>query len=110
MDAVQGCYRTTPVDLRYFSAFYLFLCFLCQILIMFFKTMAILPITTLILMVSSLIFAVVQPYKDRNHNRLDLVCLLLATFFYASATLMVFVFNTDITWIIAADVPFVLAF
>ena len=110
MDAVQGCYRTTPVDLRYFSAFYLVLCFLCQILIMFFKTMAILPITTLILMVSSLIFAVVQPYKDRNHNRLDLVCLLLATLFYASATSMVLILFIDKSRIIAADVIFALTF
>ena len=110
MDAVQGCYRTTPVDLRYFSAFYLFLCFLCQTVVMFFKTMAFLPIITFILMVSSLIFAVVQPYKDRNHNRLDLVCLLLATLFYASATLMVLIFYLDITWIVPANVPFVIAF
>ena len=110
MDAVQGSYKTKPVDLRYFSAFYSFLRFLCQIAVISFKTMTIFPIITLILMVSSLIFAVVQPYKDRNHNRLDLVCLLLATFFYASCTLMMLTFYLDITWIIAADVPFVLAF
>ena len=110
MDAVQGCYRTTPVDLRYFSAFYLFLCFLCQTVIVLFKTMAFLPITTFILMVSSLIFAVVQPYKDRNHNRLDLVCLLLATLFYASATLMVLIFYLDKSRILPADVIFGLAF
>ena len=109
MDAVQGCYRTTPVDLRYFSAFYLFLRFLCQIVVLSFKTMAIFPITAMILMVSSLIFAVVQPYKDWNHNKLDLVCLLLATFFYASATLMMLTFYLDITWINVADMPFALA-
>ena len=107
MDVLQGSYKTSPIDMRYFSAYYLFLRFLCQFIVVYFQSVSVLPITAVVMMVSSLIFAAVQPYKDQAQNRLDLTCLLFITTFYTSATLMLFVYYLDIIWIDVADFAFV---
>jgi len=109
MDVLQGSYKTSPIDLRYFSAYYHFLRFLCQFITAYFQSVSILPFTAVVLMVSSLVFAAVQPYKNQAHNRLDLTCLLFITTFYSSATLMLFMYYLDIIWIEVADFAFMSA-
>ena len=109
MDAFQGCYKTDPIDLRCFSVYYLLLRFVCLFLVAFFQSISVLPITTVILIACSIVFAAVQPYKDKLHNRLDIVSLLFLSFFYASATLMLSTFYLDITWVVTADIAFVAA-
>ena len=109
MDAFQGCYKITPIYLRSFSAYYLFLRFICMFVPAYFQSLSTLPILALVLMISTLIFATVQPYKDHTHNKLDLICLLVVTIFYASAASMTFVFYLDNRWIYLADFVFLSA-
>ena len=106
MDAFQGSYRTGPVDLRYFSAYYMVIRCILQFVQSFFQSFFILSITTVLLIMSSIIFAAVKPYKEKFHNQVDLLCLLFLTLLYASLTLMHFTFFLDITWIILADTAF----
>jgi len=106
MDAFQGCYRTSPIDLRFFSAYYLFLRCLSQFIVAYFQSLSMLPFLAVMLMVSSLIVVAVQPYKDHTHNKLDMICLLLVAIFYASGSSMTYVFYLDSKWIYLADFAF----
>ncbi len=106
MDAFQGIYRTNPVDLRYFSAYYLLIRFILQFLSAYFQSFFILSITTVVLIISSIVFVVVKPYKNMLHNQIDILCWLLLTLSYASITFMHTTFYLDITKIILADIAF----
>ncbi len=107
MDAFQGIYRTNPTDLRYFSAYYLLIRFILQFLSAYFQSFFILSITTVVLMISSIVFVVVKPYKNMLHNQIDILCLLFLTLLYASITFMHTTFYLDITKIMPADVAFI---
>ena len=83
MDAFQGSYRTHSRDMRYFSAFYLFL----QILILaqpqifpyiMFFTSGILSLA------SAAAVTIFQPYKVKSHNTMDSVMMLLMGVYFLS--------------------------
>ena len=84
MDAFQGSYRTQPRDMRYFSAFYLFLRMLMlaqpQIFpsTLFFFTLGILSL------VSAAAVTIFQPYKVKTHNVIDAVLMLLMGAYFLS--------------------------
>ena len=106
MDAFQGSYRTDPVDLRYFSAYYMVIRLIHQYIMSYFQSISVMAIITVLLMITTIIFVLIKPYKDRLHNQIDLISLLFLTLFYASNTLTLTTYYLDITWIKVADAAF----
>ncbi len=98
MDAFQGSYKTEPYDLRYFSAFYLFMRFVVIIFTEITQSLMFILVITFILLIGTLIFAIFQPYKISSHNTLDIVSLLLLTIFYVTYTADSFVTYIDSYW------------
>ena len=90
-DAFQGCYRTHPRDMRYFSALYLLLRVLMLALMSAFPTSIMLYTSGILSLAWAALVAVFQPYKVKTHNTVDVVLLLLmGTYFisyHASAVL-----------------------
>ena len=89
MDVFQGNYRTQPRDLRYFSAFYLFLRFIFAFSIMFIHSIVWLPLNCGIILLSALVVSLFQPYKNSRHNQCDVVFLLELAFICVSYTALV---------------------
>ena len=73
MDAFQGSYKTEPRDLRQFSSLYLLLRFLvlCTLSGLYISFCGV------IILASTLLFTIFQPYKNSLHNKFDIVSLLL---------------------------------
>ena len=86
MDTFQGCYRTHPRDLRYFSAFYLLLrvFLLVQWYIFFSDTTE--YTSGILSLAGAAAIAVFQPYKVKAHNKVDVVLLLLMATYFNSVT------------------------
>ena len=90
MDAFQGNYRTEPRDLRYFSAFYLFLRIIVFVAIISAGTVCIFPFFAFVITLGTLVFATFQPYKNKKHNRLDIISLLtMATTYLGLSSIVV---------------------
>jgi hypothetical protein len=74
MDAFQGSYRIQPRDLRYFSAFYLFMRFMMLLqlyIINWYFT------SGMLFLLSAVLIVIFQPYKVRAHNTVDSVLMIL---------------------------------
>jgi hypothetical protein len=84
MDAFQGSYRIQPRDLRYFSAFYLFMRFM--ILLQFYIVHFYFRFFTsgMLFLLSAAVVVVFQPYKVRAHNTVDSVLMILTGIVYIS--------------------------
>jgi cation transport ATPase len=103
MDTFQGSYRTHPCDMRYFSAYYLFIrCFLL-FLIAYLQSPFYFPVTLLVLTLSVLIFSVFQPYKNKSHNKLDIVMMLMMVLIYSAFTSNMIASQLDVTWLHASQ-------
>ncbi len=68
MDAFQGSYKLHPCDMRYFSAFYLFLHVLMFVHAELFPSPMTLYISGIITLASAILIALFQPYKVNAHN------------------------------------------
>ena len=80
MDAFQGCYKTEPRDMRYFSAFYLFARILLLALASFIHNyMEICLYYILVFMLLGIITVLAQPYRVASHNYLDTATCLIST-------------------------------
>ena len=84
MDAFQGCYRTHPRDMRYFSALYLLLRVLMLALMSAFPTSIMLYTSGILSLAWAALVAVFQPYKVKTHNTVDAVLLLLMGIYFVS--------------------------
>lgn len=71
MDAFQGSYKTEPYDLRYFSAYHLLLRFSLLFSTSYIVSSFFVQVSAFVLIISSFIFSVFQPYKNSSHNKVD---------------------------------------
>ena len=84
MDAFQGSYRTQPYDMRYFSAFYLFLRILVLAQPLIFLSAMMFFTSGILSLASAAIVTISQPYKDKAHNTMDTVMMLLMGTYFLS--------------------------
>ena len=77
MDAFQGSYRTQPRDMRYFSAFYLFLRILILAQPQIFPSYIMFFTSGILSLASAAAVTIFQPYKVKSHNTMDSVMMLL---------------------------------
>ena len=77
MDAFQGSYRTQPHDMRYFSAFYIFLRMLMVAQPHVFPSYIMLFTSGILSLTSAAAVTIFQPYKVKSHNTMDSVMMLL---------------------------------
>ena len=80
MDAFQGCYKTEPWDMRYFSVIYLF----ARILLLFLGSLThfyleLIVCNILVFVLLGIITVLVQPYRVSSHNYLDTATCLIST-------------------------------
>jgi hypothetical protein len=86
MDAFQGSYRIQPYDLRYFSAFYLFirliviLQFYVYVVHSHFRYFT----SGMLFFLSAAVVVIFEPYKVRAHNTVDCVLMILTGIVYFS--------------------------
>ncbi len=84
MDAFQGSYKLHPRDMRYFSAFYLFL----RVLMLVHAEIIFSPVALyssgIISLASAALVALFQPYKVNSHNTIDSVLMLLMGIYFIS--------------------------
>ena len=84
MDAFQGSYRTQPCDMRYFSAFYLFLRVLMLAQPQIFWSSMMLFTSGILSLASAAVVVTFQPYKEKAHNVIDTVLMLLLGIYFLS--------------------------
>ncbi len=106
MDAFQGSYKTEPYDLRYFSAYYQFFRFMLILLAIISMSRFYIPLSAILLTVAALVFFLFQPYKNNNHNIIDIVSMILAALFYMLFTADMFSLHIDPYWLVLARPSF----
>lgn len=84
MDAFQGCYRTHPRDLRYFSVFYWLLRVLLLAQLSLFTSTLMFYTSGILSMIAASLVAIFQPYRIDLHNKVDTVLLLLMAIYFLS--------------------------
>ncbi len=99
MDAFQGCYRLEPYDMRYFSAYYLFLRIFIPYLTASIQSIFSFSATTLCLVINAIFVFSVQPCRSPTHNKIDCMSMHILAFFYVSVLTMNSTFYLDIFWI-----------
>lgn len=77
MDAFQGSYKTEPYDLRYFSAYYLLVRFILLFSMEEIASILYIPVMSVLMILFTVVFAAFQPYKNRSHNKIDIISMLL---------------------------------
>ena len=107
MDAFQGSYKTTPCDLRCFSAYYLLLRFLVVFFMEYFASIFLVPAIGFLIVAGALVFAAFQPYKSSIHNKLDIVAMLFLALFYMGYTSDIVASYLDLHWLVAAQIFFI---
>ena len=101
MDAFQGSYKLQPRDMRYFSAFYLFL----RVVMLMHAELFLSPLTLytsgIISLASAAIVAAFRPFKVEAHNTIDSILLLLMGVYFISCneTSLVLSLNYGNNWI-----------
>ncbi len=86
MDAFQGSHKLHPCDMRYFSAFYLFLWVLMLAHAELFVSPLTLYISGMISFTSAALVVLFQPYKVSAHNTTDSVLMLLMGIYFISSS------------------------
>ena len=105
MDAFQGNYRTQPRDMRYFSAFYLFLRMLMLAQPQIFPSTMSLFSSGILSLASAVIVTIFQPYKVKTHNTMDTVMMFLMGIYFLSYYVnIILTTSPSHQWIIAAVV------
>lgn len=99
MDAFQGSYKTHPHDLRYFSAYYLFVRYLLLQLISTIQSLYFVPVILLVMVLSIIVFTVFQPYKKNSHNKLDIIAMATMALVYTAFVSNIISSFLDVTWL-----------
>ena len=86
MDIFNGCYRTKPIDYRYFSVVYLIIRILNLMIFSLTLTRLYYPSSAILGLLTAILVAMAQPYKNAFYNKLDTFLLLLFTLTYIAAT------------------------
>ena len=84
MDAFQGSYRIEPCDLRYFSAFYLFLRIFMLLQFQMFPSSLLFFTSGILSLTSAAILAAFQPYRVKAHNTIDSILIMLMGIYFVS--------------------------
>ncbi len=84
MDAFQGSYKTSPRDMRYFSALYMLLRFIMLAHAVIHPSPQTLYISGCLSLVTAAIITLFQPYKVSAHNAIDSILLLLMGVYFIS--------------------------
>ena len=71
MDIFHGCYRTKPVDYRYFSALYLLLRIINLIVFSFTLSRFYYPFAAILILLTAVTVIITQPYKLSVYNKLE---------------------------------------
>ena len=109
MDTFQGSYKTAPRDLRYFSAYYLFLRYVVLQLGSIIQSAFCLPAVAFIMTLGILIFSLFQPHKSSLRNKLDLASMLVMVLLYAGLSSIIVTSFLDRSWIWMSQVFVALA-
>ncbi len=83
MDAFQGSYKTSPRDMRYFSAFYLLLRLAMPSLDLFLSQQT-LYVAGILSLASSAVIALFKPYRVNSHNTIGAILILLMGIYFIS--------------------------
>ncbi len=89
MDAFQGSYKTSPRDMRYFSAFY-FLLRLAMLSLDIFWLQQTLYIVGILSLASSAVIDLFKPYRVNSHNTIDVILILLMGIYLSRAMRQVY--------------------
>ena len=93
MDAFQGSYRTQPRDMRYFSAFYLFLRILMLVQFEIFLSPEMYFSSGILFLTSAAAVTIFQPYNCKNHNTIDSILMLLTGMYFLSKYINIITLN-----------------
>ena len=99
MDVFQGSYRTKPLDLRYFSAYYFLLRFLHLLITSNIASIFISSMTCFMMVLALLALVVFQPYKKGINNKIDMVALLVMILTYVGITSNIIASLLDQKWL-----------
>ena len=95
MDAFQGTYRTHPRDMRYFSAYFFFLRFVLLFIAGYEVSLATLPLTLVVLLLSVMVLVVFQPHNKSVSNRLDILSITMVILFFVLRCMLAITFYLD---------------
>jgi len=84
MDILQGCYKVTPQDCRYFAAFYFFLRYLNMVLYVTIKSFLYYSYAIYMLVFTIMLIALLKPYKNSIRNGIDICLFALAILLFAA--------------------------
>lgn len=102
MDAFQGAYRTSPYDMRYFSAFYPFLQILIFVIIGNIESKLYIVVVCGVMVSGAIAVAIFQPYKMSSHNTMDIVTLLSLAMFYIVFSSLIIAIFIEYQWLFFA--------
>ena len=108
MDAFQGSYRTQPRDMRYFSAFYLFLRMLMLAQPQIFPSTLFFFTSGILSLASAAAVTIFQPYKVKSHNTMDSVLMLLMGIYFITYHEVIVLTSLDYghQWVVAAAISY----
>ncbi len=106
MDAFQGCYRLEPYDMRFFSAYYIFLRVFILFLTATIHSIFAFSATTLCLVLNAVLVNFIQPCRSPTHNKMDGLAMSMLAFFYVSLLAMLTTFYLDIYWLTPSNISF----
>ena len=82
MDAFQGAYKSQPLDMRYFAAWYLLLRFLFFLFVGYFDSVLAMTTACFVMILGASSVAIFRPYKNPLCNIRDTMLWLSAALFY----------------------------
>jgi len=106
MDGFQGCYRVEPFDMRFFSAYYLFLRVFILVLTAAIRSIFAFSATTLCLVLNAIFVYSTQPCHSLTHNRIDSLAMSMLAFCYVSILTMLTTFYLDSYWLLPSNIAF----
>ncbi len=106
MDAFQGCYRLEPYDLRYFSAYYIFLRVFILFLTATIHSIFSFSATTLCLVLNAVLVNFIQPCRSPTHNKMDGLAMSMLALSYVSLLAIFTTFYLDIYWYTPSSISF----
>ena len=99
MDAFQGCYRLEPYDMRYFSAYYIFLRVFILFLTATIHSIFAFSATTLCVVLNAVLVNFIQPCRSPTHNKMDGLAMSMLIYFYVFLLAMLTTDYLDIYWL-----------
>ena len=106
IDAFQGSYRLEPYDMRYLSAYFLFLRIFLLIVALSIGSICSFCATAFFAVLNSTLTSVLHPYRDSSHNRINSLAMSMLMLYYVSTLTMLTTFYLDVHWIVIPNTFF----